>query len=170
MQQIQYFGDLTYLKESPVPHLFNTTVMDYVSLTHSESARFWATKSRGEPVSPLVSLPLPQALTPANLPPSYHHLPTMSSTTTLASIPPSYNHLPTMSSTIPASLPHPFYQHLPTITASYLSSQTMPYYPTDIVHTHLSIPYVIIISNCYSYLSTMPSTTHFYTAELKTNL
>ncbi|VDI14553.1 Hypothetical predicted protein [Mytilus galloprovincialis] len=141
-------------------------VRDYLPFTHSESIRLWATKSCGEPVSPLVSLTLPQTSTPASLPPSYHYQPTMSSTTTLASIPTSYHHLPTMSSTIPAS---------------HLSSQTMSCFRTATAHTHLPVSnmsssYPTTTATCQAQqstlpsvptfqMSTLPSTTHFYTAE-----
>ncbi|CAC5426496.1 unnamed protein product [Mytilus coruscus] len=121
----------------------------------------------------------------ASIPPSYHHLPNMSSTTTLASILPSYHHLPTMSSTTPASLPHSSYQHLPTmsstIPASHLSPQPMSYFPTATAHTHLPVPYMSSLyptttTTCQPQqstipsaptfqMSTMPSATHFYTAE-----
>ncbi|CAG2252367.1 unnamed protein product [Mytilus edulis] len=126
---------------------------DWVHVFYSgiESIRLWATKSCGEPVSPLVSLTLPQTSTPASLPPSYHYQPTMSSTTTLASIPTSYHHLPTMSSTIPAS---------------HLSSQTMSCFRTATAHTHLPVSnmsssYPTTTATCQAQQSTLPSAPTF---------
>ncbi|CAC5363296.1 unnamed protein product [Mytilus coruscus] len=111
-----------------------------------ESAGFWATKSRGEPVSPLVSLPLAQSSNPVSLPPAYHHMPTMSPPTTLASIQPSYHYLATMTSATPVNQPQPSYQHLPimasTIPANHLLSQTMSQFQTATAQSHLPVPSV----------------------------
>ncbi|CAC5391916.1 unnamed protein product [Mytilus coruscus] len=111
-----------------------------------ESAGFWATKSRGEPVSPLVSLPLAQSSNPVSLPPAYHHMPTMSPPTTLASLQPSYHYLATMTSATPVNQPQPSYQHMPimasTIPANHLLSQTMSQFQTATAQSHLPVPSV----------------------------
>ncbi|CAC5413535.1 unnamed protein product [Mytilus coruscus] len=182
----KYLGDLAYLKESPAPHSFNTTVRDYVPLSHSESAGFWVTKSRGEPVPPVVSLPLSQAShmsNPVSLPPAYHHMSTLSPPTTLASIQPSYHYMPAMTSATLANLPPPAYQHLPnmssTIPANHFLSQTMSQLQTTTVQSHLPAPSVYPTTTAtgqpqqpttssaltLQMPSTMPTTTPLFTAE-----
>ncbi|CAC5376834.1 unnamed protein product [Mytilus coruscus] len=174
MNSNRYLRDMAYLKESPAPHLFNTTMMDYVSLPHAESARFWSTKSRSETVTPLVSLPYLHASTPASLPhSSYHHLSTVSSNPTatptshLSSLTmPSY---PTATATSHLSLPTiPSY---PTATAtSFLPLPTMPSYPTATATIHPPLPTMPLTPTAgpnfqLPTMSTSTTAINYYTAE-----
>ncbi|CAG2224883.1 unnamed protein product [Mytilus edulis] len=175
----KFLGDLAYLKESPAPHSFNTTIRDYVPLSLSESAEFWATKSRGELMPPLNSLPLPQTANrsnPVSLPPAYQHMPPP---TPLASTQPSYQYMPSMTPATLGNLPPTAYQYLPnmssTIPSHHLFSPTMSQLQTATIPSHLTGPPVFstatatsqqpqsTISSALTYQ--MPTTTHLFTAE-----